>query len=220
MALVLIALSAMAPAARAHEDFPAEWCGGEDCRFAEPQDLRIECGGIAVRTDAILQTVPLSQVTVWNGERPAICGRNAKLNLCNPSKGDCSRQEGLGLLIPETEWEAMRAAAAALCKGKAAEAMRFGQSVPGLAQTRAPASSGGGGGGGGGGEGSPSPKPEGDPPEDEPTPEPPLVEALDLTPTLRMVRGGGDMPDVPLPAGLGLLVIAIGALLALRARSS
>jgi hypothetical protein len=222
----------------AHEDFPKEWCGGEDCRFAAPQELTVECGGVSVRTADLAYTVPLSQLSRWNGDRPAICARNEKLNLCNPNNGDCSARQGLGLLIPEDRIEAMRDASAALCRARAREAMRYGQSVPGLVQqTASTAAMGGVGGGGiGGGGASSAPPAAQDAPQSpvteltaapdaitpgapfEPTPTAPSFETLMLGPPVSVVGGEPPLSAVPLPGAAGALLIGLGMLAALRAR--
>lgn len=115
------AAAAYIGAAAAHEDFPAQWCGGQDCRFAAPKELTAVCDGILVENEAVSTRTPISQISVWNGDRPAICARNRKLNLCNPTKGDCEGQDGLGLLIPEDDVAAWREAARRACADQRAE---------------------------------------------------------------------------------------------------
>lgn len=138
----------------AHEDFPAQWCGGEDCRYAEPGELIVSCGAVLVESEALSGRAPASQISTWNGDRPAICARKGKLNQCNPAKGDCEGRDGLGLLVPEQELAEWRRKAAEACKAVAREAFDRGQAAPGLALPGRGGFAGGGPGGGGFGGGS------------------------------------------------------------------
>lgn len=214
-----LALAIIAGPAAAHEDFPAEWCGGTDCRYAEPEQLVVECGAIRVETAEFIQSTPFSQISRWNGPRPAICGRNNKLNRCNPNKGDCSEQQGLGLLLPEEDWDDLRKRATRACRDRTEEAMIYGQSVPGLKlPTTTGVSRGPTGGGGGGGHSS-------DPPvvvtrggEDEPDGETATL-MLAPAPPLFLSAVYTEVAAVPAPASLGLLALTLGALgLAARRR--
>lgn len=132
-AAALTVLLALATCALAHEGFPPEWCGGADCAPAAPGQVRAVCGGLAVTAPGIAQTVPMHDVSIWPGPVVAICGAAGRgLNRCNPANGDCTGKAGLGLLAPEDGIDAMIAAARAACARDAREAMRAGQSVPGL----------------------------------------------------------------------------------------
>lgn len=199
--------------AAAHEDFPSEWCGGEDCRYAEDGELNVTCDGVEVEAREVRWLVPVRQLSVWNGEKPAICARNRKLNLCNPNKGDCSEKEGLGLLIPEEEIGELRAEIRAACRRRSVEAIRRGQSVPGLKAPR----------------GSLPPMtppvfarrgPDGEDPEDLPPelgPEPPESEerqvvAMAPAPPIALTAERSDMSPIPLPPAALLLVAGAAAI--------
>jgi hypothetical protein len=211
-----LALAIIAGPAAAHEDFPAEWCGGTDCRYAEPQELVVECGAIRVETEAFTQSTPFSQISRWNGPRPAICGRNQKLNRCNPNKGDCSAQPGLGLLLPEDDWADLRKRAARACRDRGEEAMLYGQSVPGLKLPTTTTISRGPTGGGGGRPSSPPYVTARDPSE-EPgsTGETMMLEPI---PPLFLTNINASVSAVPAPATLGLMVLTLGALGAMARR--
>lgn len=213
----LLAVAIIAGPAAAHEDFPAEWCGGTDCRYAEPEDLVVECGAIRVETEDFIQSTPFSQISRWNGPRPAICARNQKLNRCNPNKGDCSAQPGLGLLLPEDAYDDLRRRAARACRDRSDEAMLRGQSVPGL---KIPGTYGGasrgptGGGGGGGGSSSSPPETVTREPEESPISEE-LIASMAPLPPISLFAVATTPPEttpVPIPATLGLLALTVGAL--------
>jgi hypothetical protein len=211
-----LVLATLAGPLLAHEDFPAEWCGGTDCRFAEPEDLIVECGAIRVKTAEFSQSTPFSQISRWNGDRPAICARNGKLNRCNPNKGDCTEQPGLGLLLPEDAYNDLRRRAARACRDRGKEAMIYGQSVPGL---KLPTTGGNawrpsliGGGGGGGGGGSPTSPPYTTPytPADNPGEED--ITMWEPIPPLFLGSVSASVTAVPIPGTLGLLILTLGAL--------
>lgn len=186
----MIAFSASS--ALGHENFPAQWCGGEDCRYAEPGELIVGCDEIMVESAAVRGRSPITQITAWNGDAPAICAKNRKLNLCNPNKGDCSGQEGLGILLPEADVDRWRDAARAACAAAAQEAFERGQSAPGidLPRVSVAAAGGGGGGGGSGGGGKGGGAPGGAPGGDGGSAMPPQSSPL------------APLPDVPAPPSL------------------
>lgn len=204
-------LGLSAGAAAAHEDFPEEWCGGKDCRYAEDGELNVTCGAVEVEAPEVRASVPVRQLSVWNGEAPAICAQARKLNLCNPNKGDCEGKEGLGLLIPEEQIAGILKRARAACKSRAREAITRGQSVPGLRAPRGPAPPTAppfvvGGGARKGGEDPVDWIPE--------TPEPPETERREIAmapiPPIALEASAEQPPEpVPLPAPALLLAGAM-----------
>lgn len=105
MKLVALAMATgLAGPALAHGDFPPEWCGGEDCRFAAPGEVSIEGEFYRVALPSGPSVdVPLASAPLWEGCRIALCihREGDRLNRCNPAKGECpDGASAFGLLIP------------------------------------------------------------------------------------------------------------------------
>jgi hypothetical protein len=119
--IFLVSMVVFPIVAAAHEDFPAQWCGGKDCDYVTAGDIRPVCNGVIVKTEKIKAVfVPYDEIAFALGDSPeAICGRThtGRLNKCNPKDGaPCDGlMNKLGVLLTPAHIFALMKESAKLC---------------------------------------------------------------------------------------------------------